>query len=157
AAPLGIDLRSAGSAAALAAFKSKLVSARFEDGFGIVEECRLRKSPAELAYMRQAAEMTDRSVEVGFEHARVGATDSEIAAAIMLFLYRAGSGALCCGPIGAPGYNAGVGHASFTGRSVEPGDTVFLEYSAEVHHYVAPVMRTAVLGRPTAEQASFRD
>jgi Xaa-Pro dipeptidase len=153
---LGIEMRSA-SPGLLAALQADFPSARFVDSFGIVEDCRMRKSAAELAYMRAAAAITDQSVEVGFAEARVGATDSQIASAIMRFLYEAGSGEICCGPIVATGYNAGVGHASFTGRKLEPGDTVFLEYSAEVHHYVAPVMRTAVLGRPNAEQAAFRD
>ena len=155
-ADIGIETRIA-SAGLQAALSDGLPSAHFEDSFGIVEDCRMRKSPAELGHMRAAAALTDHSVEVGLAHAHVGGRDSDIAAAIMRFLYEAGSGAICCGPIVATGYNAGVGHASFTGRTLEPGDTVFLEYSAEVHHYVAPLMRTAVLGRPTAEQAAFRD
>jgi Xaa-Pro dipeptidase len=40
---------------------------------------------------------------------------------------------------------------------LERGDTVFLEYTGQVHRYVAPVMRTAVLGPPTDEMKRFRD
>jgi len=156
ASPLGIDVRSA-SASWLSKLQAGLPAASFQDGFGIVEECRLRKSPPELAYMRAAAELTDQSVEVAFAQARVGVRDSDVAAAIMRYLYGAGSEAIGCGPIVATGYNAGVGHASFTGRTLERGDSVFLEYSAQVRQYVAPVMRTATLGHATAEQAAFRD
>ncbi len=155
---VGVDIRSRYfSAALLSGLRTALPKVHFEDSFGIVEECRLRKSPAELAYMRAAAELTDNSVAVGFDAAKVGARDSDVAAAIMGYLYAAGSEALSGGLIVATGYNAGIGHASFTGRRLEQGDTVFLEYSAQIHHYVAPVMRTAVLGKPTTEQAEFRD
>lgn len=154
---VGMDMRSRYfSAALLSGLRSALPTVRFEDSFGIVEECRLCKSPAELVYMRAAAELTDRSVAVGFDAARIGASDSEVAAAIMGYLYANGSEAFGA-PIVATGYNSGIGHASFTGRRLERGDTVFLEYSAQIHHYVAPLMRTGVLGKPTAEQAEFRD
>jgi Xaa-Pro dipeptidase len=155
---LGLDMRSRHvSGATLAGLRISLPAVQFEDSFGIVEECRLRKSPAEIAYMRAAAELTDRSVAVGFDSAHIGARDSDVAAAIMRYLYASGSEAICGGPIVATGYNAGIGHASFTGRTLQRGDTVFLEYSAQIRHYVAPVMRTAVLGKPTPEQGAFRD
>lgn len=157
-ARLALELRSPHLAAAtVAALATGLPHAAIEDAFGIVEQCRMNKSPAELAYMRQAAALTDRSIPVAYAAARVGARDSGIAAALVEYLYAAGSEALCCGPIVATGYRAGLGHASFNGRRLVAGDTVFLEYSAQVRHYVAPVMRTAVLGLPTREMARFRD
>jgi len=155
---IGLDLRSRSvSAGFVASLQASLPALHFEDSFGIVEGCRLRKSSAEVAYMRAAAALTDESIKVGFAAAKVGASDSAVAAAIMQYLYSAGSEALCGGPIVATGPNAGIGHASFTGRALRSGDVVFLEHSAQVRHYVAPVMRTAVLGKPTAEQRAFRD
>jgi Xaa-Pro aminopeptidase len=155
---MALDLRSRYLAAAtVAALQEALPEAEIEDAFGIVEECRARKSPAELAYMRRAAELTDDSIAVAYSAARVGARDTDVAAAVMEFLYAAGSEALCSGPIVASGFAAGLGHASFTGRTLAAGDTLFLEYSAQVRRYVAPVMRTAVLGRASPEMALFRD
>src|SRR5438046_3195737 len=66
--------------------------------------------------------------------------------------YRGVIDTVCCGPFLASGYRAGSAHSSFNGRVIEAGETVFLEVTAEVRRYTAPLMRTAILGRPTAEQ-----
>jgi Xaa-Pro aminopeptidase len=66
--------------------------------------------------------------------------------------YRGGSDTVCWGPIVASGYRAGSAHSSFNGRRIEAGETVFLELTAEVRRYTAPLMRTAILGRPDALQ-----
>jgi Xaa-Pro dipeptidase len=157
-AQLAMDLRSfIMSAAIFERMRTALPRATFVDSFGLVEGSRRRKSEAELAYMRQAAIITDRAVDEGFAAAGVGVPDTHVAAAIMNSVYRDGSETIGWGPVVATGPNAGIGHASFTGRKLEPNDTVFLEFSASVHRYVAPVMRTAVLGAPTLEMTQIRD
>lgn len=122
------------------------------DPFGIVEDARLVKSPAEIALMRRAAALTDAAVAAAYGALRPGVRDAEIAAVIMDTFYRGGSDTVCWGPIVASGYRAGSAHSSFNGRRIEPGETVFLELTAEIHRYTAPLMRTAILGRPSTEQ-----
>ena len=122
------------------------------DPFGVVEDARLVKSAAELAYMRRAAELTDRAVDAAYAALAPGVRDSEIAAVIVDTLYRAGSDTICWGPIVASGYRSGSAHSTFNGRTIEAGETVFLELTAEVRRYTAPLMRTAILGQPSAEQ-----
>jgi Xaa-Pro aminopeptidase len=128
-----------------------LAGAELSDPFGIVEGCRLVKSAAEIAYMRQAAALTDAAVLAAYDALRPGVRDAEVAAVIMDTFYRGGSDTVCWGPIVASGYRAGSAHSSFNGRMIQPGDTVFLELTAEIRRYTAPLMRTAILGRPTAE------
>ncbi len=157
-AQFATDLRSfAMSAATFEHIQLAFPRATFVDSFGLVERSRRRKSEPELAYMREAAAMTERAVDEGFAAARAGVPDTDVAAAIVNSVYRDGSETICWGPVVATGPNAGVGHASFTGRKLEPNDTVFFEFSASVHRYVAPVMRTAVLGTPTSEMIQIRD
>ncbi len=155
---IGIELHSAGlSAASCEKLKDALPDAKLEPAYGILERCRLRKSQAELKHIRAAAALTDKAVEAGYAAMRVGATDSAVAAAIIESLYANGSEPLCWGPIVAAGPNAGIGHASFVGRKLEAGDTVFLEFTGQVNRYVAPVMRTAVLGKANSELKRWRD
>lgn len=157
-ARIGIELHSAGLSAANAQrLKDALPDARFEAAYGILERCRLVKSEAELAHMRSAAALTDKAVDAAYAAMRVGNTDSDVAAAIIDSVYANGSEPLCWGPIVAAGPNAGIGHSSFIDRKLEPGDTIFIEFTGQVHRYVAPVMRTGVLGPPTAEQKKWRD
>jgi Xaa-Pro dipeptidase len=155
---LGVELRAGGlPAATFERLRDALPGADLVDGYGVLERCRIRKSAAELAHIRAAAALTDRAVEVAYAAIRVGATDSEVAAALMASLYTNCSEPVCWGPIVASGYNAGIGHSSFVGRTLEAGDTVFLEFTGQVHRYVAPVMRTAVLGPATGEMQRLRD
>lgn len=142
------------SAGTLGRLRDGLAEARLEDAFGVVEGVRLIKSEAEVALMRRAAALTDAAVLAGYEAMRVGVADHDVAAAIMASLYGGGSDTVCWGPIVASGYLAGAAHSSFNGRRLEAGDTVFLELTGEVRRYVAPLMRTAVLGEPTVEQAA---
>jgi Xaa-Pro dipeptidase len=155
---LGIELRARElSAATFARLRAGLPNATFEDAFGMVERCRLTKSPAEIAHIRAAAAITDRAVQAAYAAISPGARDTDVAAAISHATYSAGSETVCWGPIVATGYGAGIMHTSVHGRTLVPGDTVFLELTGQVHRYVAPVMRTAVLGEPIPEMVEFRD
>ena len=155
---LGIERRARElSLATMDALERGLPDAELVDGSGIVEVARLTKSPAELAWIREAAAITDLAAEAGFAAMAVGARDTDVAAAISETAIRTGSEDVCWGPIVASGPRAGIMHTSFNGRTLRRGDTIFLELSGQVHRYVAPVMRTGVLGPPTGQQAAFRD
>lgn len=143
--------------ALLTRFRAALPEATFDDPFGIVEDLRLVKSDAEVAYQRQAAALTDRAVLAAYDALRPGVRDNEIAAVIMDTFYRGGSDTVCWGPIVASGYRAGSAHSSFNGRRIQAGETVFLEVTGEVRKYTAPLMRTAILGQPTPEIARVAD
>ena len=128
-----------------------LTGARVMDPFGLVENCRLVKSPAEIAYMRRAARFTDLGVEAGYAAMSEGVRDFEIGAAIIEAMYRNGGDTVCWGPIVAAGYRAGTAHSTFNGHQLKAGETVFLEVTGEIRRYTAPLMRTAILGDPTPE------
>jgi Xaa-Pro dipeptidase len=151
---LGLESRAGITPAASRTFAERLApgGAVVEDPFGIVENVRLVKSAPELALMRRSAALTDAAVLAAYDALRPGVRDAEIAAVIMDVLYRGGSDTVCWGPIVASGYRSGSAHATFNGRTIQAGETVFLEVTAEVRKYTAPLMRTAILGRPSAEQ-----
>ncbi|MBV9521370.1 MAG: aminopeptidase P family protein, partial [Alphaproteobacteria bacterium] len=134
-----------------------LAKARIEDGFGVVERVRLVKSDAEIALMRKAASFTDAGVAAGFEAIAAGRRDYEIAAAILAALYAAGSDLCCWGPIVAAGYRSGLAHSAHNGKTLMSGESVFLELTGQFRRYMAPLMRTAVLGTASAEQRRLAD
>jgi Xaa-Pro dipeptidase len=156
-ARLGLESRAGITPASYVRFVQALAGAALEDPFGIIENSRLVKSPAEIVYMRRAAALTDAATLAAYEALRPGVRDAEIAAVIMDTFYRGGSDTVCWGPIVASGYRAGSAHSSFNGRRIEAGETVFLELTAEVRKYTAPLMRTAILGRPSAHQERVAD
>ncbi len=148
---LGLEQRVGITTQAWLRFGEALEGSRLEDPFGIVEDCRIVKSPDELAYMRRAAVLTDAAVVAAYDAIRPGVRDADVAAVIMDSFYRGGSDTVCWGPIVASGYRAGSAHSTFNGRTILAGETVFLELTAEVRRYTAPLMRTAILGRPSAQ------
>jgi Xaa-Pro dipeptidase len=121
------------------------------DGTAVVEHLRRVKSPLEIEHMRRAARMTEAGMRAGLEACRAGAMENDVAAAAMAALVRAGSEYFPCDPIVTSGYRAGIPHTSFERRRLEPGDTVLLEMTGVYGRYVAPLMRTAVLGEPPPE------
>jgi Xaa-Pro dipeptidase len=49
------------------------------------------------------------------------------------------------------GPRSALAHATWLGKTLERGDVVFFELGANVRHYDAALIRTAVVGPPTAE------
>jgi len=116
------------------------------DCFGIVEQGRVRKSKEELAVMRRAAVATEAGMKAGFEACHAGATENEIGAAITAAMFRAGGEAPAVLPYVTSGPRTMIGHASWEGRQVQPGEHVFLEVGGCFRRYHTAMMRTVVLG-----------
>ena len=121
---LGLERRSRGlSVDFYEKLRSGLDGATLSDGFGPVEESRLVKSEAEIAYMRRAAQLTDLGVNAGYEAMAQGVPDYEIGAAIVDAMYRDGGDTVCWGPIVAAGYRSGCAHSTFNGHRLNEGET----------------------------------
>lgn len=116
------------------------------DCFGIVEQGRIRKSPVEIEIMRKAARATVAGMEAGFEAAAAGVTENDIAAAISAAMFRAGGEAPAVMPYVTSGPRTMIGHATWEGRTVNPGEHVFLEVAGCYRRYHTAMMRTVVIG-----------
>ncbi|MEZ5557900.1 MAG: ectoine hydrolase [Pseudomonadales bacterium] len=119
---------------------------RLYDCFGIVEEGRLRKSAPEIALMKQAAVATEAGMQRGIEAVEAGVTENEIAAAICDGMFRAGGEAPAVMPYVTSGPRSMIGHATWEGRTVQPGEHVFLEVGGCCRRYHTAMMRTVVTG-----------
>ncbi|ROR72344.1 Xaa-Pro dipeptidase [Bogoriella caseilytica] len=128
------------------------------DCFGIVEEGRRRKSPAEIEIMTRAAIATQAGIAAGLEAAQPGVTENEIGAAISAAMFRAGGEPPAVMPYVASGPRSMIGHATWEGREVQPGEHVFLEVGGCYRRYHTAMMRTVVLDElsPSMEKAQER-
>lgn len=122
--------------------------AQFVDCFGIVEEGRLIKSPLEIEVMKKAAEAGKVGMQAGLDAVREGVNENELAAAICDAMFRAGGEYPAVMPYVTSGPRCMIGHATWEGRAVEAGDTVFLEVGGCYRRYHAAMMRTAFVGEP---------
>jgi Xaa-Pro dipeptidase len=122
--------------------------ARFVDVSGLVELMRAVKSPAEIAYMRQAAAAVAAGMRAGLAAMREGANEREIAAAVFPARILAGSHFVRNPTYITAGPRSALAHATWLGKTLARGDVVFLEMGANVRHYDAALARTGVVGSP---------
>ena len=132
-----------------------LQGASVVNGSGIVDGVRNIKSAAELEVMRAAGRITDRAIEAGYESIKPGVTDSEVAATVAAELIKGDSLGFSVYPIVSAGYRAGMPHNSNHGHVIKSGETVFIECSPSYHWYHAPLMRTAAVGKVSAQVEEF--
>lgn len=126
-----------------------LTEGKLLDCFGIVEQGRICKTPAELDIMRRAAIATEAGMKAGLEAANAGVTENEIGAAISEAMFRAGGEPPAVMPYVTSGPRSMIGHATWEGRKVQAGEHVFLEVGGCYRRYHTAMMRTVVLGELT--------
>ncbi len=128
---------------------TSLTDAKLLDCFGIVEEGRICKSDAEIELMYRAAVATEAGMKAGIEAAQAGVTENDIGAAISAAMFRAGGEPPAVMPYVTSGPRSMIGHATWEGRTVQPGEHVFLEVGGCYRRYHTAMMRTVVLGELT--------
>ena len=119
----------------------------------------LRKTPGEIAGIRQANRVANVGLETFFENLRPGIAEAEVAAEVESAIYRQigrdgifhsrGWAMVQSGPNSA---DAGRFNRS-TGRRLEDGDLALIELATCVNGYWSDLTRTAAVGSPKPEVA----
>ncbi|MFE5330530.1 M24 family metallopeptidase [Embleya sp. NPDC056575] len=123
-----------------------------------VLELRLIKSDAELAKMRAAGRISTEAALAALRVAGLGVSENAVAAEAYAFATKAGSNAMSIDPIVASGARTGLmPHLPYRDNILKAGDPVFLEMTGTVWRYSAPIMRTAVVGKPSARVQALTD
>ncbi|MFO0997294.1 MAG: Xaa-Pro peptidase family protein [Alphaproteobacteria bacterium] len=120
--------------------------AKLVDVSGLTEMLRAVKSPAEIAYMRQAARAVEAAMRAGLDAVREGATEYDIAADVHHARIKAESHFIRNPSYIVSGPRSALAHATWIGRTLERGDVIFFELGANVRHYDAALIRCAVVG-----------
>jgi Xaa-Pro dipeptidase len=103
--------------------------------------------------MEMAARATDASIEAIFARLAEGVGESELAAASLDAMLRAGSHYPIFQPFVTSAVRSALPHAVWSDHRVQRDETLFVEISASVLRYHAPAIRTGVLGScPEAER-----
>ncbi|KFI24800.1 X-Pro dipeptidase [Haematobacter missouriensis] len=126
-------------------------SATVLSGAALIDACRMRKSPAELALIRQAMAMT---LEVQERAARIlhpGIRASEVTAFVQAAHRAIGSdGTTFC--IVQFGASTAFPHGLPQDDVLAPGDMVLVDTGCLLHGYHSDLTRSYVFGSPDAEQ-----
>lgn len=124
---------------------------------GWVEALRTRKSPQELARIRQAARLASEVVRGILPLIRPGVRENEIAAELDFRMRKGGASGSAFQTIVASGPRTALPHARPTGKRLRKNELVLLDLGAILRHYCSDLTRTVYLGRaPARVKAAHR-
>jgi Xaa-Pro aminopeptidase len=115
---------------------------RVQVATGIVEQLRGTKSPAELAFIRQAVDITVRAHTEALRALEPGMNEFELQALIEYTFRRNGADRPAFASIVGSGPNSTTLHYNANDRFIEPGDLVVMDVGASYKGYSADVTRT---------------
>lgn len=128
----------------------KLPQARFVPGAPVVRGCRMVKSPAEIALMQLAADVTVGAYRYAHSKIERGMTPADIGALMDRATIELG---------GKPEFNlillgeaSAYPHGSGKPQAVREGEVVLMDCGCTVEGYQSDISRTFVFGEPSAHQ-----
>lgn len=122
------------------------------DASMLVSRLRLIKSPAELVYVRRAAELADDALDEAHRLAGPGADEGEILAAMQGAVFRGGGDYPGNEYIIGSGPQALLVRYAAGRRKLDAKDQLTLEFAGTYRHYHACLMRTVLIGEAPQRQ-----
>ncbi len=119
------------------------------DGTALIAPLRMRKSPAEIALMQAAFDITFAAMRRAAGRLEVGMTPADVAAIIDAETRRRGAQPVFS--LVQMGEASAYPHGSSLPQQLHAGDVVLFDCGASVHGYQSDISRTFVFGEPTAE------
>lgn len=143
------------SAKAHAVLLAELPNAQLHDATGVVNWQRLVKSADEITFIRKAARISERVMQVALERAAPGVRKNDLVADIM----HAGITGVgddwgdypAIVPLTPSGLDATAAHLTWNGDEMRSNEATFFELSGCYRRYHAPLCRTIFLGTPSDE------
>ena len=111
--------------------------------------CRMIKSPAEIALMQHANDITITAYKTAWQTLREGMSQDELARNITAAFHKLGADGDVSVQFGK--YTA-FPHGSATPQHLNEGDVVMIDDGVKVEGYTADITRTGVFGKPTQRQ-----
>jgi ectoine hydrolase len=143
------------SAKAYTTLVASLPDARIEDATALVNWQRAVKSEEEITFMRKAARISERLVDLARERIEPGLAKNLLVADILAEAVK-GDGEdwgdyAAIVPLLASGADAAAPHLTWTGDPFKTGEATFFELAGCYRRYHAPFCRTVFLGTPPDE------
>lgn len=136
--------------------KNVMAGTSFISAPGVTAELRNIKDDFEISSMRKAVSIAETAMMDTIPLIKVGMTEHELAAELVVKLLRCGSEPeLPFFPIVASGPNSALPHAVPTDRKFQVGDLLILDWGARVNGYVSDLTRTFAIGDLSEEMTKI--
>jgi Xaa-Pro aminopeptidase len=117
----------------------------------VVEELRMVKDDSEIEALRSACQISVHALEALQHGEFVGRTEQQIARDLEWRMFALGAEALAFETIVATGPNSAIPHHEPTGREVDAGDLLKIDFGARFGGYHADCTRTMMIHDPPAD------
>lgn len=124
------------------------------DATPVTAGCRIYKSPAEIALMQHANDVTIAAFRAALSTLREGMTRRELSDSVVEELLRLG---LAGGASAQFGRWTALPHGSRTPQTLHEGDVILIDGGTSVEGYRSDITRTLVFGTPTQRQRDVWD
>ena len=127
------------------------------NGASVTAKCRMIKSPAELALMKRAKEMTLAVHKATASMLHEGITTGEVGAFLDAAHRKVGAPAGSYFKIVLFGPDSSFPHGVKNPKALEFGDMVLIDTGCQLHDYISDITRSYVFGNPTEKQREVWD
>ena len=127
--------------------RQRLSSAQYVTATPVTAGCRMIKSPAEIALMQRANDITLQAIADGFKSMKEGMTNQELGANVAAATRKLGG--IADGALVIFGKYTAFPHGSVQPQKLRENDVVLIDASCTVEGYTSDITRTTVFGKPT--------
>ncbi|MDQ0088233.1 Xaa-Pro aminopeptidase [Paenibacillus anaericanus] len=124
---------------------------------GLVEDLRVFKDEEELAIMKQAADLADRTFHHMLGVLRPGVTELDMALELEVFMRKNGATSSSFETIIASGERSALPHGVASERVIKGNEFVKMDFGALLNGYCSDITRTVVLGTPNDKHREIYD
>lgn len=139
------------------ALKDVLGGNEVVDATRLVEDIKMVKSPAELAYVRKAAEIADVGLDAIAKGIAEGRTEREVAAEAHGAMMAAGGDSPPSPMNFVSGDRTHYSHGTPSDRVLRRGDFMHVEFGGAYRRYVSTIARHYCVGEPNARQRQIHE
>ncbi len=126
--------------------RKEAVGFQLLDGTSITAGCRMYKSPAEIALMQHANDVTIEAYKAAFATVKDGMKDAELAANIAAAHRKLGFNG---GAMVLVGKYTAIPHGTIIPQTIKEGDVILVDGGTKVEGYESDITRTFIFGKPT--------
>ena len=126
--------------------------ATLHDKSELVSYLRVIKSPAEIIYVKKAAELADKAMEAAWKYAHAGQNESKILAEMQGAIFNGGGDYPANEFIIGSGKNALLCRYQSEKRKLDQMDQLSIEWAGTYKHYHSAMFRTIAIGKANDKQ-----